>query len=112
MARASPRKKVAVNYAETEDKQDTSIVARQALSNKGATSKRKAVDPVEEPAVAPKPSAKKRKTKGKDKDEDAMPLAERTAIAALKKPMYIGAHVSAAGGRISLAKPLLFGVQV
>ncbi|KAL6868921.1 DNA-(apurinic or apyrimidinic site) lyase [Amphichorda felina] len=98
MARASPRKKVAVNYAEAEDKQETSVVGRKAPSNKGATSKRKAVDPAEEPAVAPKPSAKKRKTKGKDKDEDAMPLAERTAIAALKKPMCIGAHVSAAGG--------------
>ncbi|CAI6100016.1 unnamed protein product [Clonostachys chloroleuca] len=29
---------------------------------------------------------------------DAMPLAERTAISSLKKAMYIGAHVSAAGG--------------
>jgi AP endonuclease-1 len=40
---------------------------------------------------------KKRKTKG-EKEAEAMPLAERTAIGALKKAMHIGAHVSAAGG--------------
>ncbi|KAK2022405.1 apurinic endonuclease [Colletotrichum zoysiae] len=44
--------------------------------------------------------AKKRKTaaKGKAKKEDDMPPAERTAISSLKKAMYIGAHVSGAGG--------------
>ncbi|KAK2062559.1 apurinic endonuclease [Colletotrichum caudatum] len=44
--------------------------------------------------------AKKRKTasKGKAKKEDDMPLADRTAISSLKKAMYIGAHVSGAGG--------------
>ena len=92
MPRASPRKRAAVNYAETEVKQETP-------QSKGTTTKRK-VDPEDEPAAAPSTSAKKRKTKAKakDSDEDAMPLAERTTIAALKKPMYIGAHVSAAGG--------------
>ncbi len=40
---------------------------------------------------------KKRKT-GTKKDETEMPLAARTAIATLKRPMYIGAHISAAGG--------------
>jgi AP endonuclease-1 len=40
---------------------------------------------------------KKRKTK-QEKEAEAMPLAERTAIGALKKAMHIGAHVSAAGG--------------
>ncbi|KAH8159604.1 hypothetical protein CIB48_g8644 [Xylaria polymorpha] len=50
----------------------------------------------EEPkAAAPK---KRRAAKAKTKPEDAMPLAERTAIASLKKAMYIGAHVSSAGG--------------
>ncbi|KAI1428316.1 xylose isomerase-like protein [Xylaria sp. FL1777] len=51
----------------------------------------------EEPKAA---SPKKRRTaKAKAKPEDAaMPLAERTAIASLKKAMYIGAHVSSAGG--------------
>lgn len=44
---------------------------------------------------------KKRKTttgKGKKKDEDMVPLASRTAVTSLKKAMYIGAHVSSAGG--------------
>ncbi|TGJ88031.1 hypothetical protein E0Z10_g763 [Xylaria hypoxylon] len=50
----------------------------------------------EEPkAAAPK---KRRATKAKAKPEDAMPLVERTAISSLKKAMYIGAHVSGAGG--------------
>ncbi|KAI0456573.1 xylose isomerase-like protein [Xylaria acuta] len=50
----------------------------------------------EEPkAAAPK---KRRAAKAKAKPADAMPLAERTAIASLKKAMYIGAHVSSAGG--------------
>jgi AP endonuclease-1 len=44
-----------------------------------------------------KPAAKKRKTASK-KDEDTMPLAARTAISSLKRAMYIGAHVSGAGG--------------
>ncbi|KAK1996363.1 AP endonuclease [Colletotrichum falcatum] len=44
--------------------------------------------------------AKKRKTaaRGKAKKEDDMPLADRTAVSSLKKAMYIGAHVSGAGG--------------
>lgn len=45
-----------------------------------------------------KPQPKKRKTK-KEKEDEAMPLAERTAIASLKRAMYIGAHVSGAGGK-------------
>ncbi|KAK4043644.1 xylose isomerase-like protein [Parachaetomium inaequale] len=44
-----------------------------------------------------KPAAKKRKTTKKEA-EDTMPLAARTAVASLKRAMYIGAHVSGAGG--------------
>lgn len=44
-------------------------------------------------------AAKKTKKKGKA-DDDGMVLAERTAVSSLKKAMYIGAHVSAAGGNI------------
>lgn len=51
----------------------------------------------EEADEVKKPAPKKRKTK-KDKEEDMAPLAERTAVSSLKKAMYIGAHVSAAGG--------------
>lgn len=47
------------------------------------------------PAEEEKP-AKKPKTKtGEEKN---MPLAERTAVSSLKKAMYIGAHISSAGG--------------
>ncbi|KAM0512189.1 hypothetical protein ACHAPE_009119 [Trichoderma viride] len=42
-------------------------------------------------------AVKKRKGKGKG-DEEPMILAERTAVSGLGKAMYIGAHVSAAGG--------------
>ncbi len=104
MARSSPRKKVAVNYDESDIKPATDGIAHKALSKvKSAISKvtTKRKEPSEEssPAVnaAPVKPAKKRKT-AKAKDEDAMPLADRTAVSFLKKGMYIGAHVSAAGG--------------
>lgn len=45
----------------------------------------------------PKPGPKKRKTK-QEKEAEAMPLAGRTAVSSLKRAMYIGAHVSGAGG--------------
>ncbi|KAI0135598.1 AP endonuclease [Daldinia grandis] len=54
---------------------------------------------VEDEPVAEKPKAgKKRKTAAKAKTEDLMALAKRTIINTLKKSMYIGAHVSSAGG--------------
>ncbi|TPX15404.1 uncharacterized protein E0L32_004384 [Thyridium curvatum] len=53
------------------------------------------IDPAEAKETK-KPAPKKRKTKVKE--EDAMPLAARTAIGSLKRAMYIGAHVSGAGG--------------
>ncbi|CAH0047903.1 unnamed protein product [Clonostachys solani] len=43
-------------------------------------------------------SAPKKRKAANGSSGDAMPLAERTAISSLKKAMYIGAHVSAAGG--------------
>ncbi|OTB08760.1 hypothetical protein M426DRAFT_316782 [Hypoxylon sp. CI-4A] len=54
-------------------------------------------DEVEPAAKGSKP-AKKRKTAAKGKTENLMALAKRTVISTLKKSMYIGAHVSAAGG--------------
>ncbi|KAM0259526.1 hypothetical protein ACHAQJ_003252 [Trichoderma viride] len=42
-------------------------------------------------------AVKKRKGKGKG-DEETMPLVERTAVSSLNRAMYIGAHISAAGG--------------
>jgi|SRR5688572_7849667 len=91
---------------------------------KSATPKRKApqIDEDEyKPDVKPDPSevepaAKKQKTKGvagkakgngKTKEEDMKPLASRTAVESLKKAMYIGAHISAAGGSFSNPTPVL-----
>ncbi|KAK4447520.1 xylose isomerase-like protein [Podospora aff. communis PSN243] len=46
-----------------------------------------------------KPVAKKPRTKAAPKKaDDTMPLAPRTAVTSLKRAMYIGAHVSGAGG--------------
>ncbi|KAI1470211.1 AP endonuclease [Daldinia caldariorum] len=50
--------------------------------------------------VAEKPKAKaaKKQKTTKEKTEDLMALATRTVVSTLKKSMYIGAHVSSAGG--------------
>ncbi|KAI2638031.1 AP endonuclease [Xylaria nigripes] len=59
---------------------------------------KKEISATEEPKATPK-NRKAGKAKTKAKAEDAAnPLAERTAIATLQKSMYIGAHVSSAGG--------------
>ncbi|RYP66050.1 hypothetical protein DL769_006152 [Monosporascus sp. CRB-8-3] len=41
---------------------------------------------------------KKKRKSAKEKAEEAIPLAKRTDVSSLKKSMYIGAHVSSAGG--------------
>ena len=59
----------------------------------------------EEPEQEKKAAPKKRKTAAAKKDDD-MPLAARTAVSSLKRAMYIGAHVSGAGGTLILpSKP-------
>lgn len=45
-----------------------------------------------------KPAPKKRKTKAEKEAEENMILAPRTAVSSLKRSMFIGAHVSGAGG--------------
>lgn len=45
-----------------------------------------------------KPAAKKRRTKAEKEAEENMILAPRTATTSLKRAMFVGAHVSAAGG--------------
>ncbi|KAI0468619.1 apurinic/apyrimidinic endonuclease-like protein [Xylaria cf. heliscus] len=82
----------------TEEEEEEEDEPRPVKKRKApAKAKAKAEDSAaEEPkAAAPK---KQRAAKAKAKPEDAMPLAGRTAIASLKKAMYIGAHVSSAGG--------------
>lgn len=79
--------------------------AESKASVKASASKRK----VEEDAYESEKDdakAKKRKTgkaaKGaKKKDVDMRPLVARTVVETLKKGMYIGAHVSSAGGMSS-----------
>ncbi|OBT61170.1 hypothetical protein VE03_09429 [Pseudogymnoascus sp. 23342-1-I1] len=46
-----------------------------------------------------KKPVKKRKTK-EEAENDAMPVAARSAVAALKRKMYIGTHISAAGEKM------------
>nr|MCV5142770.1 hypothetical protein [Escherichia coli] len=52
---------------------------------------------------AKKPAPKKRKTKASE--EDATPLATRTPVESMKRKLYIGAHVSSAGGMSSHHPP-------
>lgn len=113
MPRSSPRKKPAVNYSEDAEAKPSaakSSAAAKALGKiKEAASKAKAkVVPKRKAEPEPEPgpetngevpkAAKRRKTTKAAKETDTMPLAERTAVSSLKKTMYIGAHVSAAGG--------------
>ncbi|KAH7160133.1 xylose isomerase-like protein [Dactylonectria estremocensis] len=78
---------------EDEDEDEAPVPAPKTAKKRKAEPRLEDEDQV--PAPAPK-TVKKRKTKAKD--GDAMPLVDRTAVPSLKKAMYIGAHVSAAGG--------------
>ncbi len=109
MVRSSLRKRPTVSYKEEDDKpaQKPSVASKVLGSLKSAAAqlaakpapKRKAEtdDTTDTKPLAPAPKPKKRRT-AKAIDEDTMPLADRTAVSSLKKAMYIGAHVSAAGG--------------
>ncbi len=105
MSRSSPRKKPTINYNESDTIPRTNGVVDKAISKaRSAISKvtkkrtKASEDHEDTPVEEPTKPAKKRKTT-KAKEEDAMPLAERTVVSSLKKGMYIGAHVSAAGGK-------------
>lgn len=81
----------------------TPIKAEEGASEAAATpkSKKRKVKTEEEDGEAEAqetPKVKKpRKTK-EQKEEEMVPIASRTAISTLKRKIYIGAHVSAAGG--------------
>ncbi|KAM0819382.1 hypothetical protein AB5N19_05197 [Seiridium cardinale] len=113
MPRQSPRKRSTVvtkTEIKTESPASSKGVTAPAKATKKTTSKRKieaAVDDdgeldvkaeqeIKTEITETKP-AKKRRT-AKQKPEDMPPLAQRSAVASLKKAMFIGAHVSAAGG--------------
>lgn len=82
-------------------KKGTPVKVKLEVEEKVITKRKSVVEFEAEPdgstEGAKKPAAKKRKTKA-EKAEDNMPLAARTAIASMKRAMYIGAHVSGAGG--------------
>lgn len=106
MPRATRAKKQ-VDYNEDEEDKTGSSTAKptkaENVTPSKTAAKRKAEPEVdEEPAEKPAKAAPKKRKTAKEKEEDAMPLAERTAVASLGKAMYIGAHVSAAGGEIAL----------
>jgi hypothetical protein len=111
----TPLTKVTPNSAKKETV--TTTTKTKVESAKSVTPKRKASQrdedeftpggKAESELLESEPPAKKQKTKGpagkakgkgKTKEEDMKPLAARTAVASLKKAMYIGAHISAAGG--------------
>ncbi|KAI1661495.1 AP endonuclease [Daldinia decipiens] len=100
--RTSKAKATKSKATEEDIKDESTAVIEEPKSSK----KRKAdkiedeeEDQVEDEPVAEKPKAgKKLKTATKTKTEDLMALAKRTIIDTLKKSMYIGAHVSSAGG--------------
>jgi len=83
---------------EPESKEEVKPAA--AKKRKAATAVKTKVEDEDSAAEEePKSAPKKRKTaKSKTKPEDLAPLAARTVIASLKKAMYVGAHVSSAGG--------------
>lgn len=82
--------------------ESTSPVSKPKVIKRKAT--KAVVEEEQETAVTEeeaKPTKKRRTTK--NKVEDTTPLAERTVVSSLKKSMYIGAHVSSAGGELLLS---------
>ena len=82
----------AANKDEEEKEENGDDDDKDQAAREPAAKKRRA-----DAAVAAAAAAAAKPPKKKDAD-DSMPLAARTAVASLKRAMYIGAHVSAAGG--------------
>jgi AP endonuclease 1 len=97
----SPKKRRIKTEAETSDadiKRLISADSGESPKRLRAKAKRKAeVHEEVDQEVEGKKVKKKRKTK--EKEVEAMPLAPRTSIQTLKRAIYIGAHVSGAGGK-------------
>lgn len=83
-----------------EDDDIDGVKASKPTQSVAATKRKADSEPDADSKVQASKAVKKRKGKGKG-DEEAMVLAERTAVSALGKAMYIGAHVSAAGGTLT-----------
>lgn len=98
MVRSSPRK---VKQAPSQAAAGPAEASTSGAAEKKASITKRKADPepegCESHAEEETKPAKKRKTKGKE-GSGTMVHAERTAISSLKRAMYLGAHVSAAGG--------------
>lgn len=95
MPRESPRKRQVVSYNE-----DSDGAAPKTIKKSKITGKRKLDSVTErEGSTQSKKQQKRPKTNAKA-EESAMKLADRTTVSSLTKAMYIGAHVSAAGGEL------------
>jgi AP endonuclease-1 len=92
------RKKVAVKEEEeevgAEEAKDLKPAPKKQPRKKVAVKEETTEADGDEPAAVAKPAAKKRKTK-EEKEAEAMPLAART----IGHKLFIGAHVSSAGGQ-------------
>lgn len=90
------RKRKAVEYKEEEEDEDVEPVTKKAPKKRKTTKSEAEDTKVDENGdpVAEKKVVRKRKTK-EEKESEAMPLAART----VGHKMFIGAHVSAAGGQ-------------
>ncbi|KAK7951521.1 xylose isomerase-like protein [Apiospora aurea] len=98
-----PRQSLRSRRAVAEVKSETPEVEDAKASRKARPTKRKAAAEEDGDEVGQAPPGKdtkpaKKTRTAKTKIEDIMPLAKRTAVASLKRAMYIGAHVSGAGG--------------
>ncbi|KAI1814071.1 xylose isomerase-like protein [Poronia punctata] len=95
------KRKTAAVKATIKDEEESATEEVKSAPKKRKTTAVKAMIKDEEESATEeiKSAPKKRRTaKSKTKPEDLEPLAERTVVAKLKKAMYIGAHVSSAGG--------------
>ena len=96
-SKKTPKKRKAKVESPDQDDREDDVV--EAPEKKAAKRKAKAESEDDEQTVdgdVKKPK-KKRKTK-EEKEAEDMPLAARTAVQSLKRALYIGAHVSGAGG--------------
>jgi hypothetical protein len=93
-ARTSEGNTVKKEVKEENDNEEAKLAPKRQTRKKAAVKKETAEADGDEPATVSKPAAKKRKTK-EEKEAEAMPLAART----IGHKLFIGAHVSSAGGQ-------------
>jgi len=95
----SPKKRKSIEVDANESDLKKPMPTDSVESPKRAKTKRKAeIDENPDQEHNSKNIKRKRKTK-EEKETEAMPLAARTPIQSLKRAIYIGAHVSGAGGK-------------